>query len=414
MARSSSKHSRACGPSSIATAATSRAPPGTPRISRRTRSRARSSRSASSAPRRRTRARGCFASRRNAWIDQQRRPRGVPGAPRPTRGRVDPRATREAAGTLIAQLAPQERAAVVLKDVFDFSLEEIAEALSTTPGAVKAALHRGRGKLVDEPVGARSACRRRPRSTRSAPRSTRRDLAAVTALLLDTATVEVVGATTEYGKQGNIAWGMLFGSERLAEDSRRRRAVRAGRAADAAAPRGSRAPRRADRARVVRARATASPCARSIASRSTATTSRACATTSSRPTCSPRSAPSSASRSAATATCSRCKDARLMLELYIIRSRPTAGRCCSRSTRPTSPSTPHVVDLGGPGAARRAGRAVAVREVPRAARSRARRGRARVDDHHRVPRAPLSERRARPGARRPRRAGSAIGSSIST
>ena len=46
--------------------------------------------------------------------------------------------TREAAGTLVARLAPQERAAVVLKDVFDLSIEDIATALSTTPNAVKA------------------------------------------------------------------------------------------------------------------------------------------------------------------------------------------------------------------------------------------------------------------------------------
>src|SRR6185295_1939066 len=39
----------------------------------------------------------------NAWIDQQRRPRAVP-EPAPA-GAVDPRATREAAGTLIARLA---------------------------------------------------------------------------------------------------------------------------------------------------------------------------------------------------------------------------------------------------------------------------------------------------------------------
>jgi RNA polymerase sigma-70 factor (ECF subfamily) len=79
----------------------------------------------------------------NAWIDQQRRPRGVPE--RDPADTVDPRATREAAGTLIARLAPQERAAVVLKDVFDLPIEDIAQALSTTPNAVKAALHRGRG-----------------------------------------------------------------------------------------------------------------------------------------------------------------------------------------------------------------------------------------------------------------------------
>src|SRR5688500_3923841 len=77
----------------------------------------------------------------NAWIDQQRRPRGAPTES--DAGEVDPRVTREAAGTLIARLAPQERAAVVLKDVFDLPIEDIAVALSTTPGAVKAALHRG-------------------------------------------------------------------------------------------------------------------------------------------------------------------------------------------------------------------------------------------------------------------------------
>src|SRR5262245_12401442 len=136
----------------------------------------------------------------NAWIDQQRRPRGAP-AGEPAADAVDPRATREAAGTLIARLSPQERAAVVLKAVFDLPVEDIAEALSTTPNAVKAALHRGRGKLVDEPVaGARVPT---PAALDAFVAAfDRRDLAAVTALLLDTTTVEVVGATTEYGKDG--------------------------------------------------------------------------------------------------------------------------------------------------------------------------------------------------------------------
>jgi RNA polymerase sigma-70 factor (ECF subfamily) len=150
----------------------------------------------------------------NAWIDRQRRPRDVPE--REPIDTVDPRATREAAGTLIARLAPQERAAVVLKDVFDLPIEDIAEALSTTPNAVKAALHRGRGKLVDEPVTEDRVPT--PASLDAFVQAfEHRDLAAVAALLLDTSTVEVVGATTEYGKQGNIVWGMMFGSQRLAE-----------------------------------------------------------------------------------------------------------------------------------------------------------------------------------------------------
>ena len=71
------------------------------------------------------------------------------------------------------RLSPQERAAVVLKDVFDLSLEEIAEALGSTVGGVKAALHRGRGKLADEVrPGARDGAGARACWTRSARRST--------------------------------------------------------------------------------------------------------------------------------------------------------------------------------------------------------------------------------------------------
>ena len=49
---------------------------------------------------------------------------------------------------LVLNLPPKERACVLLKDVFDYSLEEIAELVNSTVGAVKAALNRGRAKLV--------------------------------------------------------------------------------------------------------------------------------------------------------------------------------------------------------------------------------------------------------------------------
>src|SRR5256885_9908961 len=48
---------------------------------------------------------------------------------------------------LVISLPPKERACVLLKDVFDYSLEEIAELVDTTVGGVKAALNRGRAKL---------------------------------------------------------------------------------------------------------------------------------------------------------------------------------------------------------------------------------------------------------------------------
>lgn len=137
----------------------------------------------------------------NLWINRTRQAREVPtadvAAEEPAKS-VELRAAREAAGTLIAQLSPQERAAVVLKDVFELSLEEVAEALSTSTGAIKAALHRGRAKLVDpaeeEPVPVTPAVLDAFCEAFNA-----RDLDRLTALLLDTTTMEFPGVMVEYG-----------------------------------------------------------------------------------------------------------------------------------------------------------------------------------------------------------------------
>ena len=52
---------------------------------------------------------------------------------------------------LVLALPPKERACVLLKDVFDYSLEETAVLVESTVGGVKAALSRGRGKLAALP-----------------------------------------------------------------------------------------------------------------------------------------------------------------------------------------------------------------------------------------------------------------------
>jgi RNA polymerase sigma-70 factor (ECF subfamily) len=49
-------------------------------------------------------------------------------------------------------LPPKERACVLLKDVFDYTLDEIAELVDSTVGGVKAALSRGRSKLASLPA----------------------------------------------------------------------------------------------------------------------------------------------------------------------------------------------------------------------------------------------------------------------
>src|SRR5678815_1892891 len=133
----------------------------------------------------------------NLYIDRTRRVRedlgALPDAPAQA---SDARAKREAAGTLIARLAPQERAAMVLKDAFDLELADIAAVLGTSVGAVKAALHRGRGKLADPeaddarvpvPTALDAFCRAFDAG----------DLPALTALLLDTVTVEMPGCAVD-------------------------------------------------------------------------------------------------------------------------------------------------------------------------------------------------------------------------
>jgi RNA polymerase sigma-70 factor, ECF subfamily len=52
---------------------------------------------------------------------------------------------------LVMSLPPKERACVLLKDVFEYSLEEIAGLVDSTIGGVKAALKRGRLKLASLP-----------------------------------------------------------------------------------------------------------------------------------------------------------------------------------------------------------------------------------------------------------------------
>jgi len=112
----------------------------------------------------------------------------------------DSRAKREAAGTLISRLSPQERAAVVLKDAFELELGDIAAVLGTSVGAVKTALHRGRSKLVESsqadargpaPAALDAFCRAFDAG----------DLPALTALLLATVTVEMPGCAIDLSRE---------------------------------------------------------------------------------------------------------------------------------------------------------------------------------------------------------------------
>jgi RNA polymerase sigma-70 factor (ECF subfamily) len=160
----------------------------------------------------------------HTWIDQLRR-REVEErlAPRLSgEAGPNPAATagiaRDVGTTVLQRLAPRERAAVVLKDLFDMSLEETAVVLESSVGAVKAALHRGRERLK-EPDDGPSARRPAPSAAlvdRFVALLNAADREGMIALLIGNASVSNLGVGDQYGEaslRGKHSWidGVLGG-----------------------------------------------------------------------------------------------------------------------------------------------------------------------------------------------------------
>jgi RNA polymerase sigma-70 factor (ECF subfamily) len=138
----------------------------------------------------------------NLWIDHFRRAEPVVSSeeypmPRTPEQHME---VRDAAKQLLHHLPPQERAAIVLKDVFDFRLEEIATMLQTTVGAVKTALHRGREKLTTPSSPRVVALPSEALLDQFVEAFNARDLDRLTTLLRDDAIGEVVSMGTSYGR----------------------------------------------------------------------------------------------------------------------------------------------------------------------------------------------------------------------
>jgi len=131
---------------------------------------------------------------------------------------------RDAAAALMDNLAPQERAAVLLKDVFDMDLKEIAHMLRTTLGAVKSALHRGRTRLRQSrtPGVSGRALASRELVDQFVDRYNARDLPGLLALMLDTASIDLIGLDVEAGREaferkGGWFYHNLYGHDWAAE-----------------------------------------------------------------------------------------------------------------------------------------------------------------------------------------------------
>jgi RNA polymerase sigma-70 factor, ECF subfamily len=142
----------------------------------------------------------------NIWIDRMRRrrwERGEMPADDAGTGSADPELSahmRDAGTALLQHLAPQERAALMLKEAFDMPIDEIATLLATSPGAIKSALHRGRERLQDPAA----AIPTRPLPSaqlvdRFIDRFAAKDIPGLLALMLDGAVAENVGNSLHVG-----------------------------------------------------------------------------------------------------------------------------------------------------------------------------------------------------------------------
>ncbi|WP_455357127.1 sigma-70 family RNA polymerase sigma factor [Streptomyces sp. SYSU K217416] len=166
----------------------------------------------------------------NAYLDSLRRPAPLPlDLPeRATPADADPAEVRDALAEITTLLSPQERAALVLKDVFDLPLKEISAMLNTSEGAVKAALHRGRGRLNEtdrDTARGRRHAPERPLLDALAAAFSAYDLDRLTQLFLTDAVSEVTGMVHEVGRD-RIAAGSLHHTLYLETDVRWRAEVR--------------------------------------------------------------------------------------------------------------------------------------------------------------------------------------------
>ncbi|MBZ0137948.1 MAG: sigma-70 family RNA polymerase sigma factor [Planctomycetes bacterium] len=150
-----------------------------------------------------------FRMATNHWIDSTRRgkegdmPEGYDEQSKDAPAEQKPE-VREAISRLASTLPPVERAAVLLKDVFNFSLEDTANYMETTVGAVKAALHRGRGKLesAKELPPPKFTPRVEERLLDAwCDAFNARDLDKLAGLMLEDASALVVGMVQEYGRR---------------------------------------------------------------------------------------------------------------------------------------------------------------------------------------------------------------------
>lgn len=145
----------------------------------------------------------------NAWIDNQRRGRRLDTQPpeEPAAADADAVAMAEAIGHARRHTSALEFASLLLKDVYDFSLEDIADFVGTTQGTVKSALHRARRKIPDPaalPTPGSAPAAERALAAAFAEALNTRDVDRVLAMMADT--LQIVVCNVGGGRGRSRMW----------------------------------------------------------------------------------------------------------------------------------------------------------------------------------------------------------------
>jgi len=122
-----------------------------------------------------------------------------------------------AAVSRFLELAPAQRSCVILMDVLDHSLDEIAGLLDLSVPAVKAALHRGRARLRELSQAPAAAARARaisPALARYAARFNARDWDGVRAMLVDDVRLDLVSRWKRAGRHEVSQYYTNYDSQR--------------------------------------------------------------------------------------------------------------------------------------------------------------------------------------------------------
>ncbi|MBD3648488.1 MAG: sigma-70 family RNA polymerase sigma factor, partial [Pseudomonadales bacterium] len=145
-----------------------------------------------------------FRTATNAWLDFHRRRRHEDGktAEEPETVDTDPVEVSAAVDKALALTSPQEFAALLLKDVYDFTLEEVADFIGTTTGTVKSALSRGRRKMKRESVNAVDSAERRELVERFVDAINSQDVDRVIELMTETVQISVCNVGGGRGRDG--------------------------------------------------------------------------------------------------------------------------------------------------------------------------------------------------------------------